>query len=246
MDANPANYTPVGEGIMPQYYGVAADSNVDEPCNPTAVAKTNENWTDESPAEFLGLDNDGDGFYDGADADCQAGVPDIDLNPPTLAFGTVTTTSSIALTTQIENLGTSNLQVTSIGLCSGTSTEFEWSPSPPFSVAVAGHQVLSVTYNPVDVGQDAGCLSIASNDPDENPVELAVSGEGVACEPSRAFANTVIDQVEEEVACSTITLGPNLQIVRGAFRAGELVVFVDDVEVQEVTISLDSALIPPP
>ena len=68
-DANPASYTPVGEQFRPQYYGVIADSNVANPCNPTAAAEINENWT---TGDFEGMDNDGDDVYDGADTDCPA------------------------------------------------------------------------------------------------------------------------------------------------------------------------------
>jgi hypothetical protein len=69
-DADPANYTPVGEHFNPQYYGVAADSNVAEPCNLTAENGVNENWSAEDPPAFIGLDNDGDGLYDASDPDC--------------------------------------------------------------------------------------------------------------------------------------------------------------------------------
>ncbi len=62
-DVNPASYTPVGEDIMPTYYGTI-DTNADDPCNPTAAADVNENW---SVGDFIGLDNDGDTLYDVAD-----------------------------------------------------------------------------------------------------------------------------------------------------------------------------------
>jgi hypothetical protein len=66
FDADPANYTPVPENVTPTYYGTA-DTNADLPCNGTAAVETNENW---SIGDFLGLDNDGDGVYDGTEGDC--------------------------------------------------------------------------------------------------------------------------------------------------------------------------------
>jgi hypothetical protein len=39
--------------------------------------------------------------------------------------------------------------------------------------------MVSVTYTPVDVGMDTGCLEISSDDPDEPLVELGLTGEGV-------------------------------------------------------------------
>ena len=42
---------------------------------------------------------------------------------------------------------------------------------------------MTVTYAPVDEGLDAGCLAIASDDPDENPALLNVSGTGFVPQP---------------------------------------------------------------
>jgi cysteine-rich repeat protein len=59
---------PPAESAIPPYYGTA-DTNVDQPCNTLASAEVNENWT---VGDFVGLDNDGDGLYDGNDPDCVA------------------------------------------------------------------------------------------------------------------------------------------------------------------------------
>jgi len=65
VDANPANFMPVDEDILPPYY---SDNDANHPlipsdsCNPVA---------DGSPEDYAagpdGLDNDGDGLYDEAD-----------------------------------------------------------------------------------------------------------------------------------------------------------------------------------
>ena len=71
-DANPINYTPVGEHVKPPYFGTA-DTNADMSCNPILAGRTNENWT---LTDFVGLDNDGDVFYDAVgDADCMPPNP---------------------------------------------------------------------------------------------------------------------------------------------------------------------------
>jgi len=54
------------ENTVPTYYGTP-DTNVDDPCNAVAQQGTGENWT---IGDFVGIDNDGDGLYDGADPDC--------------------------------------------------------------------------------------------------------------------------------------------------------------------------------
>jgi hypothetical protein len=65
-DTKPQQYTPVGEQVKPSYYG-SDHTNADGPCNLIAQHETNENW---DHYDFEGLDNDGDGLYDGNDPDC--------------------------------------------------------------------------------------------------------------------------------------------------------------------------------
>jgi hypothetical protein len=70
------------ESDVPVYYGTV-DSNVTDPCNSVASADTGENWTDDSMTMvYEGIDNDGDGLYDGNDPDCAAGG-----GPPPMANG---------------------------------------------------------------------------------------------------------------------------------------------------------------
>lgn len=64
-DANPANYTPVGEDVLPNYYANPGNNHPQMPqdsCN----ADGDENFA----GTAIGLDNDGDGSYDTADSDC--------------------------------------------------------------------------------------------------------------------------------------------------------------------------------
>jgi len=75
-DANPANYTPVGEDVLPPYY---ANPGTGHPNMPTDPCNLDGNEDFAGSAE--GLDNDGDNIYDGADPDCQAA----DTTPPTVA-----------------------------------------------------------------------------------------------------------------------------------------------------------------
>lgn len=63
---------PLGENVKPTYYGTT-DTKCDDPCNSAPGFK--ENW---SVGDTIGLDNDGDLLYDGADPDCQP-CPEADL-----------------------------------------------------------------------------------------------------------------------------------------------------------------------
>ncbi|MGE5892916.1 MAG: choice-of-anchor D domain-containing protein, partial [bacterium] len=71
-----------------------------------------------------------------------AAAPDVNLNPASVDFGTVTTGSSVTVSAEIQNLGTADLNVTGITRCVGTSPEFTWSPALPFTVAAGGSQTL--------------------------------------------------------------------------------------------------------
>lgn len=107
-----------------------------------------------------------------------AAAPAISLKPTDLAYGTVTVGGASTQTTQIQNLGDADLNVSSISPCNGTSGEYSWSPAAPFTVSPAGSQTLSVSYAPVDATSDTGCLEIASNDPATGSTQLNLSGAG--------------------------------------------------------------------
>ncbi len=71
LDADPANYTTVGEDVLPPYFanpGTNHPNIPDESCN--------QNGGEDFAGAPEGLDNDGDDLYDGADNDCiETAVP---------------------------------------------------------------------------------------------------------------------------------------------------------------------------
>jgi len=64
-DANPANYTPVGENVLPPYF---ANPGTGHPNIPSQSC--NDDGSENFAGAPEGLDNDGDLFYDGDDPDC--------------------------------------------------------------------------------------------------------------------------------------------------------------------------------
>jgi len=65
-DADPANYTPVGENVMPPYYFTPDDVFINKPTDPC-----NQHREEDYAGRREGLDNDGDGKYDMRDRDCR-------------------------------------------------------------------------------------------------------------------------------------------------------------------------------
>jgi hypothetical protein len=106
--------------------------------------------------------------------------PDIDLKPDELNFGEVPVGGSATRSFKVKNKGTESLDGVTVGRCFETSAEFSWDPADMFSVAPDENVSVRVTYLPVDEGVDEGCLSIVSNDPDENPAILDLRGTGVS------------------------------------------------------------------
>jgi len=106
--------------------------------------------------------------------------PAITLEPASLDFQTVVIGAPRKLTTQVHNAGNAALDLTSIGLCSGTPTTLSWTPSAPASVAPGASLTLSVFYTPTaaDALPTASCLVIANTDPANAAIELSVSGAG--------------------------------------------------------------------
>jgi len=65
-DADPANYTPVGENVLPPYYFTPDDVFTNKPTDPC-----NQHGEEDYAGIREGLDNDGDGAYDMRDGDCR-------------------------------------------------------------------------------------------------------------------------------------------------------------------------------
>jgi len=104
--------------------------------------------------------------------------PMIALNTAKLDFGQVQVLTKASRTASVHNVGDATLEVTAITACSGTSSEYTWSPST-FTLSPGSSQTLTVFYQPVDQTSDAGCLHLASNDNTQNPETLALAGVGV-------------------------------------------------------------------
>jgi uncharacterized delta-60 repeat protein len=112
-------------------------------------------------------------------------TPDIDLDPapPSFHFGTVNVGSGSTLTLTLANVGTAPLTVTEINRGANAAFSFALaggSPCSSWTPALGGGAscTFTATFTPAAAGPSQVTLSITSNDPDENPLAITLSGNG--------------------------------------------------------------------
>jgi uncharacterized delta-60 repeat protein len=105
-------------------------------------------------------------------------TPDIDTAPASLAFGNVIQGSFKDLAVTVRNTGTATLNVTSTTLL-GTAEYSIVTGGGAFSLAPAATRQVTVRLTPTSLGSKVATLSFASNDTDENPKNVPLSGTGV-------------------------------------------------------------------
>ncbi|MCK6526059.1 choice-of-anchor D domain-containing protein [Myxococcota bacterium] len=130
--------------------------------------------------------------------------PDIEVVPTTLAFGSVPVGSASSLTATISNVGSADLDLTSLTLSGSSAFGLTLNPAP--RTLLPGESVLmQVTYTPPAGTSHTGVVAVASDDPDEPIVNVSLNGTGeviVLEEPPVADAGP--DRTE--VPLDTITL----------------------------------------
>ena len=108
------------------------------------------------------------------------------LPPITFALQTVATNSS-AKTVTIKNDGFDVLTITSVSTTGGNAWDFSANTAGMlFSVPPGAQTTFSVTFTPTGIGTRQTTLRIQSNDPDENPVDIALTGLATGVAPNIA------------------------------------------------------------
>jgi hypothetical protein len=103
------------------------------------------------------------------------GAPDIAVTPTILDFGTVFVGGSASQNVSVKNEGTDLLTVTSI-----TADDGDYSVDVTGAVLAPGAtQIVVVTYAPTSPGTNLATLSVASDDPDEPVMNVALEGEAL-------------------------------------------------------------------
>jgi hypothetical protein len=109
-----------------------------------------------------------------------ATVCDINVTPLSRDFGTVQIGQTAMLPVSIGNTGSAACSVTGLTASPAEFALGASTPALPFTVQPAASVELQINYTPVNTGADTGSLQIASTDPDESPVTVALSGTGTA------------------------------------------------------------------
>ncbi len=91
-------------------------------------------------------------------------------------FGAQLLGSNVSRTFTIQSVGTSTLN--GIGVSLGGTGQFNFSPSGASSLTAGASTTFTVTFSPTMEGVQSRTVLIASNDADENPFEIQITGEG--------------------------------------------------------------------
>jgi hypothetical protein len=101
------------------------------------------------------------------------------LNGSTYNFGTINLGNSVSATFTIQNLGTSDLFITSILFITGQAGDFSHDLAIPLIVPVGDEKDFTVKFTPTDFGIRTTRLQIQSNDFDEDPYKVTLRGTGM-------------------------------------------------------------------
>jgi hypothetical protein len=108
-----------------------------------------------------------------------ASVPEVVVTPASYGYGTQTVGVGVTHTFTISNTGTSDLVVGPSSLMGPDAAAFAiTSGQPGFTIAPGNNDTIQVTFTPPSTGLKSATLSIPTNDADENPVLVELSGTG--------------------------------------------------------------------
>ena len=127
------------------------------------------------------------------------GEPDIAAEPTQLDFGNVDLGQSSVLNSVISNVGLVDLNISSVVVSGANFTEFSIISSVSQVLAPGESDTLKIAFTPGSAGSKTASIVIASNDSDENPLNIPLSGNavtpGIVVNPqSLEFGNRFVNQ----------------------------------------------------
>ena len=112
-----------------------------------------------------------------------------------IAFGSVDTGASAARTFTIKNTGTADLTGLAVTKNGTHNADFTLGDLGASTLAAGASTTFEITFSPGAAGARTAAIFIASNDADENPFDIALTGTGVA---SSAAPEIVVQQGKGE------------------------------------------------
>jgi hypothetical protein len=97
----------------------------------------------------------------------------------TVSFGNVTTGLNASLTFTVRNAGSEALTGLALTIDGANAAEFTVTATPAASVAAGATTTFSVRFAPEATGARTAVLHLASNDADEHPFDISLSGSGI-------------------------------------------------------------------
>jgi Abnormal spindle-like microcephaly-assoc'd, ASPM-SPD-2-Hydin len=101
-------------------------------------------------------------------------------NAAELAFGNSNIGRPVAKTVTVRNTGSASLSGISVARGGSNAAEFVVSTLPASTVVPGASMTFTVTFTPASAGTRSAVLQIASNDADEAPFDIRLTGSGVA------------------------------------------------------------------
>ncbi|MBN1781025.1 choice-of-anchor D domain-containing protein [bacterium] len=99
------------------------------------------------------------------------------------AFGSQATGYYTDVGLTVENLGTTNLTLSTATLSGTNAAEFSVEAQPSSPVSAASNTTMTVRFSPATTGAKTATLSIPNNDSNENPYTVTLTGTGVVPVP---------------------------------------------------------------
>jgi len=104
-------------------------------------------------------------------------VPDLDIDPMAVDFGSLVVLASTTRMIRLANTGIAALHVASLQLVGADSLAFALpGGAGPLTLAPGDSTIVSVNFTPTSPGTKNAILRLTSDDPDENPAQVTLTG----------------------------------------------------------------------
>lgn len=142
----------------------------------TATLRLGSNDANESPFDIL---LSGTGFVAVPEINVVTNYESLVDGASSVAFGSIPATGSSKVWFGIHSEGTGSLKGVSVTIDGTHAGDFTVLQTPPSTIAASQYEVLEVRFSPSATGSRTAQLHIASNDANENPFDITLTGTGI-------------------------------------------------------------------